>query len=51
MKNIQYHRVEMYKEANDVLQEVMKEALTFLKKLGYNLKQRNIFIQSLFNSV
>ena len=32
MRNLQYHRAQMYKVANDLSWEIMKEALIFCKK-------------------
>ena len=51
MRNIQSLATEMYKEANNISPEIMKEVFNFCGEIGYDLKQKNIFRESLFNSV
>ena len=51
MRSIQSHATEMYKVANNVLPEIMKEVFNFCGEIGYDLKPQNIFRQPLFNSV
>ena len=43
MRTIQSHATEMYKVANNVLPEIMKEVLNFCGEIVYDLKQENIF--------
>ena len=41
----------MYKRANNISPEIMKEVFNFYGEIGFDLKQQNIFRQLLFNSV
>ena len=50
-RSIQSPAIEMYKEANNVSPEIMKEVFNFCGEIDYDLKQQNIFRQPLFNSV
>ena len=43
MRNIQYHRVQMYKVANDLSREIMKEDLIFRKTNRLRLKTKKYF--------
>ena len=51
MRNIQSLAIEMYTKANNISPEIMKEVFNFCGEIGYDLKQKNIFRGSLFNSV
>ena len=51
MRNIQSLAIEMYTKANNISPEIMKEVFNFCGEICYDLKQKNIFRGSLFNSV
>lgn len=51
MRNIQTLATEMNKVANGISPEIMKEIFNFCGKIGYHLRQQNIFRIPLVNSV
>ena len=51
MRNIQTLEIEISKVANYISLEIVKEIFNFFGKIGYNLREQNIFRKPLVNSI
>ena len=49
MRNIQTFATEMYKVANDISPEIMKDVFIIREEIGYDLRQQNISRRPVYN--